>query len=306
MGAVVVVAVPRAGRAVAGVPGGCGDVSSVPREEQGALSPGGEGWLRGREGAQETHPALGSHRCAAPRGSHTALPGTVILPHPTDMEIPLAPVHGVTLSPQRADPWVPLSHSEPVPPPQSQPPPSSALTVDDDAEQEGDEEDQDDAHESHAEPGELAVGAVPPTHLCPELLAWRRGQRAELLSHAPFSQPGWFFPSACPLGANVSPSIPRAPLLQPHGQGVCTNPQGGTEAVPAWCGAGPILVRRMLHARCCPGLLALENGVAELGLWDSEREWHPGDPRGDTAAHQQHPHLYPALPCCRPEPRGTA
>jgi len=31
--AVVVAAVPRAGRAAAGAPGGCGDVSSVPREE---------------------------------------------------------------------------------------------------------------------------------------------------------------------------------------------------------------------------------------------------------------------------------
>lgn len=103
MGAVVMVAVPRAGRAVAGAPGGCGDVSSVPREEQGLLSPGGEGWLRGREGAQEAHPALGSHRCAAPRGSQMALLGTVILPHPTDTEIPVDPMHEIILSPQRAD-----------------------------------------------------------------------------------------------------------------------------------------------------------------------------------------------------------
>lgn len=50
MGAVVMAAAPRAGRAAAGAPGGCGDVSSVPREEQGQLSPSREKRLQCREG----------------------------------------------------------------------------------------------------------------------------------------------------------------------------------------------------------------------------------------------------------------
>lgn len=307
MGAVVAVVVARAGRAVAVAPGECGGVSSVPGEEQALLSPGGEGRPRGREGAQGAPPGLCSPQGIPPgfrRDRDTATPHGHGNPRCSC---------GVTLSPHGQTPGCP---SPPpgrfrVPTPVTAAP-SWALTVDDDAEQEGDEEEQDDAHQGHAEPGELAVGAVPPAHLCPELPAWRRGQGS---AAGPFPTP---CPAGSALAGLVPPPVPAVlmcpqaapeparPSCSPPGRcGVCTNPQAGTEAVPARCGAAPILVRRVLHARCRPGLLALENGVAELGLWDSERGWHPGDPRvapwGPSAAPPA-----PAVPCCRPEPRGRA
>lgn len=56
VGAAVVAAVPRAGRAAAGALGSCGVVSSVPRKEQRQLSPSRERWLQYREWALEAHP----------------------------------------------------------------------------------------------------------------------------------------------------------------------------------------------------------------------------------------------------------
>lgn len=56
--------------------------------------------------------------------------------------------------------------------------PAWALTVDDNAQQEGDEEEEDGTHQSHAEPGELAVGAVPPACLAPELPACGKARKA--------------------------------------------------------------------------------------------------------------------------------
>lgn len=282
MGAVVVVAVPRAGRAVAGAPGGFGDVSSVRREEQGLLSPSGEGWLRGREGAQEAPPAPCphlTHRCAAPRGS-PALPGTVTLPHPTDMELPFAPVHGVTLSPQRAEPGIPSvcpwptlsrfcaphrSHSHPparhsrwmtmpsrramrkirmmlIRATQSQVNLQSARNLQPTCPQS--------CWPGGEDNGQSRGAAEPNPHLPARLPQPRLGTSPLLVPAA----------LMCPQGVPE----PTTRSCSPTDSGVCTNPQAGTEAVPAWCGAGPILV--WFHARCRPGLLALKNGVAELGL----------------------------------------
>lgn len=49
--------------------------------------------------------------------------------------------------------------------------------MDDDAQKKGNEEEEDNAHQSHAEPGELAVGAVSPAFLAPERLACRRARK---------------------------------------------------------------------------------------------------------------------------------
>ena len=242
------------------------------------------------------------------------------MPHPREVEIPVAPVHGGTLSPRWADPgrscvgWMlllcpspPLSlFCVPHPTVTACPPalPSQVLTVDDDAQQEGNEEEEDGTHQSHAEPGELAVSVVPPACLAPELPACgkaRKVGRARVLlaiplpCHLPARLAEVWLGTSRPLvpGVLVGPlSGPRAlrgklphhpaprPAAAPGGpvdRGVCTNPQAGTEAIPGRRGAGPLLVWWVLGAWRCLGLLTLEDGVAELSLQESKRGWHHGE-----------------------------
>lgn len=183
------------------------------------------------------------HTCAGPRGSQTALT------EPSDLatsqgggDSPCSCAWGHSL-PTMGRPWEvlcrmdalagPLSPSEqvlcPHPTVTASPPalPTRALTVDDDAQQESDEKEEDGAHQSHAEPGELAVSAVPPACLAPELLACGRARKA--------GRAGMLLaiPPPCHLPARLAE--PRLVTSRPLLLGVLVGPLGGPRALWEAC-----------------------------------------------------------------------
>ena len=98
--------------------------------------------------------------------------------------------------------------------------PARVLTVDDDAQQEGNEEEEDGTHQSHAEPGELAVSVVPPACLAPKLPACgkaRKAGRARVLLAIPLPchLPAWLAELWLGTSRPLVPGVLVGPLSGP-------------------------------------------------------------------------------------------